>query len=39
MQALTNDVEIRGVYKQIGRNVILDGIDLEVTQGELLTLL
>jgi putative spermidine/putrescine transport system ATP-binding protein len=39
MQALTNDVEIRGVYKRIGRNVILDGIDLEVKQGELLTLL
>jgi putative spermidine/putrescine transport system ATP-binding protein len=27
MQALTNDVEIRGVYKRIGRNVILDGIE------------
>lgn len=39
MQALANDVEIRGVYKRIGRNVILDGIDLEVKQGELLTLL
>lgn len=39
MQALANDVEIRGIYKRIGRNVILDGIDLEVKQGELLTLL
>ncbi|WP_018132271.1 ABC transporter ATP-binding protein [Effusibacillus pohliae] len=39
MQALTHDVELRGVYKRIGSNVILGGIDLEVKQGELLTLL
>ncbi|MBO0998600.1 ABC transporter ATP-binding protein [Bacillus sp. SD075] len=34
-----NDVEIRGAYKQFGTNVVLNGIDLEVKQGELLTLL
>ncbi|KAF0995322.1 ABC transporter ATP-binding protein [Geobacillus sp. TFV-3] len=39
MQTVVNDVEIRGVYKQIGKNVILNGIDLQVKQGELLTLL
>ncbi|MDQ0884116.1 ABC transporter ATP-binding protein [Peribacillus sp. V2I11] len=34
-----NDVEIKGAYKQFGSNVVLNGIDLEVKQGELLTLL
>ncbi len=39
MQALKNDVEIKGAFKQFGSNVVLNGIDLEVKQGELLTLL
>ncbi|MGE7591988.1 ABC transporter ATP-binding protein [Peribacillus frigoritolerans] len=34
-----NDVEIKGAFKQFGENVVLNGIDLEVKQGELLTLL
>ncbi|MFY0781210.1 ABC transporter ATP-binding protein [Peribacillus simplex] len=34
-----NDVEIKGAFKQFGSNVVLNGIDLEVKQGELLTLL
>lgn len=34
-----NDVEIKGAFKQFGANVVLNGIDLEVKQGELLTLL
>ncbi|TKH06680.1 ABC transporter ATP-binding protein [Peribacillus simplex] len=34
-----NDVEIKGAFKQFGANVVLNGIDLEVRQGELLTLL
>ncbi|MGZ9817703.1 ABC transporter ATP-binding protein [Peribacillus simplex] len=34
-----NDVEIKGAYKQFGSNIVLNGIDLEVKQGELLTLL
>ncbi|MGE7878826.1 ABC transporter ATP-binding protein [Peribacillus muralis] len=34
-----NDVEIKGAFKQFGTNVVLNGIDLEVKQGELLTLL
>jgi putative spermidine/putrescine transport system ATP-binding protein len=33
------DVEIRGAYKKFGSNVVLSGIDLDVRQGELLTLL
>jgi putative spermidine/putrescine transport system ATP-binding protein len=33
------DVEIRGAYKKFGPNVVLSGIDLDVRQGELLTLL
>ncbi|KIL35472.1 polyamine ABC transporter ATPase [Cohnella kolymensis] len=39
MQALVNDVEIRGAFKKYGSNIILNGINLEVKQGELLTLL
>ncbi|MEH6940948.1 ABC transporter ATP-binding protein [Bacillus sp. JJ722] len=39
MQAIKNDVQIKGAFKQFGSNVVLDGIDLEVKQGELLTLL
>jgi putative spermidine/putrescine transport system ATP-binding protein len=40
MQAvLTKDVEIRNAYKSYGSNVILNGISLDVRQGELLTLL
>ncbi|MFD4930288.1 ABC transporter ATP-binding protein [Peribacillus butanolivorans] len=34
-----NDVEVKGAFKQFGSNVVLNGIDLEVKQGELLTLL
>ncbi|MGG6360255.1 ABC transporter ATP-binding protein [Peribacillus frigoritolerans] len=34
-----SDVEIKGAFKQFGANVVLNGIDLEVKQGELLTLL
>ncbi|CAK6474086.1 ABC transporter ATP-binding protein [Peribacillus castrilensis] len=34
-----NDVEIKGAFKQFGANIVLNGIDLEVKQGELLTLL
>ncbi|PAK36755.1 ABC transporter ATP-binding protein [Peribacillus simplex] len=34
-----NDVEIKGAFKQFGANVVLNGIDLKVKQGELLTLL
>ncbi|MFM1654168.1 ABC transporter ATP-binding protein [Brevibacillus sp. B_LB10_24] len=33
------DVEIRGAYKKFGSNVVLNGIDLDIQQGELLTLL
>jgi putative spermidine/putrescine transport system ATP-binding protein len=33
------DVEIRGAFKKFGSNIVLSGIDLEVRQGELLTLL
>jgi putative spermidine/putrescine transport system ATP-binding protein len=33
------DVEIWGAYKKFGSNVVLSGIDLDVRQGELLTLL
>ena len=33
------DVQIRGAYKQFGSNVVLNGIDLDVKQGELLTML
>ncbi|MFM1653914.1 ABC transporter ATP-binding protein [Brevibacillus sp. B_LB10_24] len=36
---IAKDVEIRNAYKSYGANVILNGIDLEVKQGELLTLL
>ncbi|WP_042351046.1 ABC transporter ATP-binding protein [Bacillus massiliigorillae] len=39
MQAVKNDVQIKGAFKQFGSNVVLNGIDLEVKQGELLTLL
>lgn len=39
MNAIKNDVEIKGAIKQFGHNVVLNGIDLEVKQGELLTLL
>lgn len=39
MQQMMNDVEIRGAYKKFGSNVVLGGIDLDVKQGELLTLL
>ncbi|WP_374723197.1 ABC transporter ATP-binding protein [Peribacillus tepidiphilus] len=39
MQAIKNDVEIKGAYKQFGSNVVLNGINLDVKQGELLTLL
>lgn len=39
MNAIKYDVEIRGARKQFGSNVVLNGIDLEVKQGELLTLL
>ncbi|MBP3040772.1 ABC transporter ATP-binding protein [Bacillaceae bacterium Marseille-Q3522] len=34
-----HDVEIRSAYKKFGSNVVLNGIDLQVKQGELLTLL
>jgi putative spermidine/putrescine transport system ATP-binding protein len=34
-----NDVEIKNAFKQYGSNVVLNGINLEVKQGELLTLL
>lgn len=39
MQATQNDVQIKGAFKQFGSSVVLNGIDLEVKQGELLTLL
>ncbi|ALS23909.1 MULTISPECIES: ABC transporter ATP-binding protein [Paenibacillus] len=39
MQQVMNDVEIRGAYKKFGTNVVLGGVDLDVKQGELLTLL
>ena len=39
MQTVTHDVEIKGAFKQYGSNVVLNGIDLDVKQGELLTLL
>ncbi|TDG00367.1 ABC transporter ATP-binding protein [Paenibacillus piri] len=39
MQQIINDVEIRGAYKKFGSNVVLGGVDLDVKQGELLTLL
>lgn len=39
MNAITFDVEIKGARKQFGPNVVLNDIDLEVKQGELLTLL
>ncbi|MFJ8063999.1 ABC transporter ATP-binding protein [Psychrobacillus sp. NPDC096426] len=39
VQAIKNDVEIKGAFKQYGSNIVLNGIDLEVKQGELLTLL
>ncbi|MGE8207178.1 ABC transporter ATP-binding protein [Heyndrickxia sp. NPDC080065] len=39
MNAIRNDVEIKGAIKQFGHNTVLNGIDLEVKQGELLTLL
>lgn len=39
MQQMMNDVEIRGAYKKFGTNVVLGGVDLDVKQGELLTLL
>lgn len=34
-----NDVEIKNAFKKYGSNVVLNGINLEVKQGELLTLL
>ncbi|MFB7641815.1 ABC transporter ATP-binding protein [Peribacillus butanolivorans] len=37
--SIKNDVEVKGAFKQFGSNVVLNGIDLEVKQGELLTLL
>lgn len=37
--AVRNDVEIRNVIKKFGSTTVLNGIDLEVRQGELLTLL
>ncbi|MDQ0271784.1 ABC transporter ATP-binding protein [Cytobacillus purgationiresistens] len=39
MNTMVSDVEIKGATKQFGGNIVLDGIDLEVRQGELLTLL
>lgn len=39
MSAIQIDVEIKGATKQFGSNVVLNGIDLQVKQGELLTLL
>ncbi|XJZ28742.1 ABC transporter ATP-binding protein [Bacillota bacterium Lsc_1132] len=36
---IINDVEIKGAYKRYGSNVVLNGINLDVKQGELLTLL
>jgi putative spermidine/putrescine transport system ATP-binding protein len=39
MQAIQNDVEIKGAFKQFGSNVVLNGVNLDVKQGELLTLL
>ncbi|MFJ7971537.1 ABC transporter ATP-binding protein [Psychrobacillus sp. NPDC096389] len=38
-KTLTKDVEIRGVSKSYGSNQILKGIDLDIEQGELITLL
>ncbi|WP_313430751.1 ABC transporter ATP-binding protein [Siminovitchia terrae] len=34
-----NDVEVKGAIKRFGSNTVLDGINLEVKKGELLTLL
>lgn len=39
MQAVKHDVEIVSAFKQYGSNVVLNDINLEVKQGELLTLL
>jgi putative spermidine/putrescine transport system ATP-binding protein len=39
MQTARNDVEIRGAVKRYGSNTVLNSINLEVKQGELLTLL
>ncbi|MBN6884978.1 putative spermidine/putrescine transport system ATP-binding protein [Cytobacillus horneckiae] len=39
MNTTVSDVEIKGATKQFGSNIVLDAIDLEVKQGELLTLL
>lgn len=39
MQTIMNDVEIKGAIKRYGSNVVLNGINLDVKQGELLTLL
>lgn len=39
MNAATFDVEVKGARKQFGSNIVLNDIDLEVKQGELLTLL
>lgn len=39
MQTVTHDVQIKDAFKQYGSNVVLNGINLEVKQGELLTLL
>jgi putative spermidine/putrescine transport system ATP-binding protein len=39
MQTTQNDVEIHRVSKSYGRNVVLNDIDLQIKQGELLTLL
>ncbi|GEN32691.1 polyamine ABC transporter ATP-binding protein [Aneurinibacillus danicus] len=37
--ATRNDVEIKNVVKRFGSNTVLNGINLEIKQGELLTLL
>jgi putative spermidine/putrescine transport system ATP-binding protein len=39
MNEIRSDVEIIGAYKKYGHNVVLNGINLEIKQGELLTLL
>jgi putative spermidine/putrescine transport system ATP-binding protein len=39
MQAVRNDVEVRNAFKRFGSNTVLNGINLDVKQGELLTLL
>ncbi|MDR7077268.1 ABC-type Fe3+/spermidine/putrescine transport system ATPase subunit [Neobacillus niacini] len=36
---ITSDVTIRGVSKRFGTNIVLQNIDLDIKQGELLTLL